>query len=86
MQNLENQLGKRFSIDSEFWRTSCKVNYAGDTIELEIPHDTLREYGCEVHTDLGCTVSSAIATNTDRSGHELAINFMYFTDKQAERG
>ena len=61
MQNLEKQLAKRFSIDSEFWRTSCKVKYAEDAIELEIPHDTLREYGCEVHTDLGCMVSAAIA-------------------------
>ena len=77
MQNLENQLGKRFSIDSEFWRTSCKVNYARDTIELEIPHDTLREYGCEVHTDLGCTVSSAIVTNADKSSRELAICEFY---------
>ena len=67
VQNLEKQLAKRFSIDSEFWRTSCKVNYAGDTIELEIPHDTLREHGCEVQTDLGCMVSSTVAIKADNS-------------------
>ncbi len=61
VQNLENQLAKRFSTEPKFWRTSCKVSYAGNAIELEIPHDMLREYGCEVHTDLGCMVSYFIA-------------------------
>ena len=75
LQNLEKQLSKRFSIDSEFWRTSCKVKYARDTIELDIPHDSLRQYGCEVHTDLGCIVSVAIATNANKILIIIITNF-----------
>ena len=65
LQNLDKQLGERFSAaDSKLWRTSREVNYAEDVIELDIPHEILQEVGYEVHTDLGCVVSCVdIATS-----------------------